>query len=58
MNNAVKDTIMKAERNTHQKLGHVKSQILDKAEWMLSHWSHASQAGGWLLRAPTGSLGG
>lgn len=31
--------------SAHQKLGHVKSQILDKAESMLSQWSHSTQTG-------------
>lgn len=34
----------------HQKLGHVKSQILDKAESMLSQRSHATQEGLVVLR--------
>lgn len=42
----------------HQELGHVKSQILDKAESMLGQWSHGPRAGRWLLRVPGGRLGG
>lgn len=40
--------------SAHQELGHVKRQILNKAELMLGQWRHVNQMGLWLLGDTSG----